>query len=237
VAGRGVARRGTHTQERKLEMEKVKLSILVMDFDLYPRNDISASQVNALCDAIEMGDPIPPILADKKSKRIVDGFHRFKAYTKLKKETVEVVWKTYHNEGELFADAVRLNSTHGRPFDPYDRQRCVQRLLGYKIKPEAISEIVRIPLARIDEITRGFASTTSGKEVVVKHGLIASIGNRRLTKEQVKVNESYSGMQPTFHVNQLIRLIESNLSPQTDTFSDAMDRLCELWKEAKVAVS
>src|SRR5688572_5167258 len=99
-------------------MAKIKISDLVLDFNLYPRNDVSSVNVTSLIDAIEMGDPIPPPVVDKSSKRVIDGFHRVNAYKRLAHQEIEVTFREYKNEKDMFADAVRLNRAHGRAFDP-----------------------------------------------------------------------------------------------------------------------
>jgi hypothetical protein len=214
-------------------MNTIQISELVLDFEVYPRNDVSSQQVASLCDAIEIGDPVPPILVDQKSKRVVDGFHRVRAYERLKRDTIPATFKTYPNEAALFADAVRFNATHGRPFDTYDRQRCVQRLFAYKIKPEGIAEALRISPGKVGEILKGFAATTAGTTIPMKQGLMGVERIRPLTQQQVKANESYSGMQPTFHANQLSMILEANLFPKKENFFAAMDRLCELWGDVR----
>lgn len=54
-------------------------------------------------------------MIEKKSKRIVDGFHRHRVYSRLYgvDHEVEVVEKTYKNDAALFLDAARYNSAHG----------------------------------------------------------------------------------------------------------------------------
>jgi len=93
-------------------MSTIKLADLVLDFEIYPRNDVSSTHVTALVDAFEAGEEIPPIIADAKSKRVVDGFHRVRMHDRLGHETVEVELRTYKNEAALFADAVRLNNQY-----------------------------------------------------------------------------------------------------------------------------
>src|SRR5215813_804283 len=131
--------------QRRPAMTEVKLVELIEDFDIYPRNDVSSTHVSMLCDAISIGDPVPPIVVDKKSKRIVDGFHRYRAYKRIGRDKIPAVWREYKSDAELFADAVRLNAAHGRAFDAYDRKRAILKLEAFGLSPQAISAIVHIP--------------------------------------------------------------------------------------------
>jgi hypothetical protein len=213
-------------------MAQVKLTDLVLDFDLYPRNGLSSPNINSIVDALEMGDPIPPIVADKESKRVVDGFHRYKAHQKLKREKIEVTWRNYKGDAEMFADAVRLNRQHGQPFDTYDLKRSVQRLLEFGLKPKDVSDIVRVPRNRIDVFVGEFAKGPGQRPVVVKGGL-SSLRGRTINQAQVNVNEKYSGYQPAFHVNQLVALLKANIIPETVAFQEGMDELCDLWAQIR----
>lgn len=211
-------------------MAKAKLSDLILDFDLYPRNDISSTHISALFDALQVGTDLPPIIADRKSKRVVDGFHRHRAHQRFGSKKVEVIWREYKNEAQLFIDAVRLNVSHGRPFDTNDRKRAVLRLEEFGLKSSDISDIVRLPKSRIDEFKLALVTGHSGGPVIVKRGLSQHVPKSgTMSKAQEKVNNSWSGAQPTFHVNQLVKLLEAGFRPKTPAFIDGMDRLCELW--------
>src|SRR5271155_2464210 len=61
-------------------MKTIALSELVLDFDIYPRVDVDTTNVSRIQDAITAKVAMPPLVIDKTSKRIIDGFHRYKAY-------------------------------------------------------------------------------------------------------------------------------------------------------------
>lgn len=210
-------------------MASVKLSDLVLDYDVYPRNDISSTHVASLCDALEMGDPVPPITVCRKTKRVSDGFHRYKAHERLKRETIEVVERDYKDDAELFRDAVRLNISHGQPFDSYDRKRAILRLSDFGLELRDISDVVRLPVARVQGFIGDCARGFRGQPVVLKSGLASLLARRTLTQRQEKTNEKWSGYQPAYHVNQLVSLLEAEIAPKTPAFVEGMDRLCELW--------
>ena len=81
-------------------MREIAIAEVVLDFDLYPRSQIDSQHVSSMCEAERAGAEFPPIVIDKKSKRVIDGFHR---YTKQQRvhgpgATIPCVEKTYRNQ-------------------------------------------------------------------------------------------------------------------------------------------
>ena len=97
-------------------MPTVKATELVQDYDLYPRAQVDGYHVREIAEALEAGVSMPPVIAEKGTKRVVDGFHRIRAAQKIHGATakIEVVFKVYGSEAELFREAMRLNADHGR---------------------------------------------------------------------------------------------------------------------------
>ena len=212
-------------------MEQIPLENLIVDFTIYPRNEVSSQTVTGLVDALECGDELPPITVCKKTNRVVDGVHRLEAHKRLKHETISAILKTYKSEAELFAEAVRLNRGHGRALDSYDIKKAIARLGEYGYSKEQIGEIVRVPLAKVEDTTRGFAVAQKGGESIpLKNGLHQFAGER-ITKQQQQVVEHYSGMEGAYHARQLIMLLDADMWKRTPQFIEAMDRLTVLWND------
>lgn len=222
--------------ERSVETKHVKIENLVFDFSLYPRDEVSNQAVTQLMEAYTLGNPVPPMVLESKTYRVVDGFHRGYAQKKLGVEQVEAVIRSYKNEGELFADAVRLNAAHGRAFDNDDRKRAVIKLSDYGYEVDDVSAIVNVTTQKINEWVKGWGTDPAGHPVPVKCGLQHMAG-RKMTKAQVANNDSWSGMQPTFHINQLIRLIKSGSAPKSEQFRASMDELVSLWMKVSEKMS
>jgi len=220
-------------------MSSIKTVDLVLDFSLYPRNDVSSQHVASLVEALQSGNPLPPIVVERKSLRVVDGFHRVKAYQKTRASSVPVILKDYKTDAELFADAVRLNAAHGRSFDTYDRRRAVVRLIELGFKEKEVAEIVRITTPRVADFLKSTCTAQGGETVVVKSGLRSVLLGRTapITKKMTELNRTWSGMEPSFHVNQLISLLGSGVLPGGEGFRNGMDMLVELWAESKKKMS
>jgi ParB-like nuclease family protein len=73
--------------------------------------------------------PLPPILVQRATMRVIDGMHRLSAARLLGRETVEVRFLD-GTEAELFAIAVKANTGHGMPLTLADRQAAASRLIA-----------------------------------------------------------------------------------------------------------
>jgi len=198
-------------------MQTIKAAELVLDFDLYPRNNIDQHNVRCIMDAMELAIEMPPVIADRKTKRVVDGFHRVRAALKRDPDgTVTVIFKMYRTEAELFLDAMRYNAAHGARLDPCDRTRCLLISERLSIPIEAVAGALHVSEGKLGELRQTRTATTSaGLEIPLKR-TIRHMAGRRLTKAQCQVNDRSSGMNQTFYANQLIDLIESNLLDKED---------------------
>ncbi len=197
-------------------MKTMKVSLLVLDFDLYPRQQIDSHHVGEMVAAEEAGVKFPPIVIDKKSKRVTDGWHRVRMKQRLYKENaeIEVIEKTYRNEREMFLDAIRLNASHGRNLSSYDRAHCALRAGELGIKDDVLAGALLVTVARVDALRVNKAATVGTGKAEVTVPIKRTIGHmagKRLTRPQQEANKKLGGMAQLFYVNQLIMLIETDL--------------------------
>ena len=197
-------------------MKTMKVSLLVLDFDLYPRQQIDSHHVGEMVAAEEAGVKFPPIVIDRKSKRVIDGWHRIRMKLRLYKENaeIEVIEKTYRNEREMFLDAIRLNASHGRNLSSYDRAHCALRAGELGIKDDVLAGALLVTVARVDALRVNKAATVGTGKAEVTVPIKRTIGHmagKRLTRPQQEANKKLGGMAQLFYVNQLIMLIETDL--------------------------
>jgi ParB-like chromosome segregation protein Spo0J len=76
------------------------------------------------------GGPLPPILVEQRSMRVIDGAHRVRAAALRGQQTIEARLID-GSEGELFVLAVQANSSHGLPLSLVDRKAAAQRIIGH----------------------------------------------------------------------------------------------------------
>jgi len=58
---------------------------IVYDKSIYPRSKPSTSTINEYADALASGAQFPPIILEKETNKLLDGYHRWKAYLKCQK--------------------------------------------------------------------------------------------------------------------------------------------------------
>lgn len=198
-------------------MRTIKAATLVLDYTLYPRNNVDRHNVLSIKDAIAAGEHMPPAICDKRSTRVTDGFHRVIATLELDPEgTIDVVEKSYKNEQEMFLDAMRLNASHGAKLDSCDRTRCLLIAERLSIPVDSVAGALHVPIDRLGKLRNERTATTSaGLEVPLKR-TFRHMADKRLNKRQIEVNERSSGMNQAFYVNQIIDMLESDLLDKSD---------------------
>jgi len=77
----------------------------------------------------EIEEPLPPILVDRRSMRVIDGIHRLLAMVLKGQETIEVEFFDGSTE-DAFLRGVSANVTHGLPLSQADRKAAATRILA-----------------------------------------------------------------------------------------------------------
>jgi hypothetical protein len=185
---------------------------IVFDATIYPRSGVSSTNVAKMIKAAEVGVRFPDIILEAETHRLVDGWHRCEVNKQRGVPEISAIERVYNTEGDLYADAVRLNIGHGLPLDIYSTRRAVIRLEEYGYTREAISDVIKVPLVEIDKIYRGFAHDEHGAPVAVKGGL-SHLGGRVLSQEQQNTNRNYGGPKATYMAKMLADLLENDMWP------------------------
>jgi hypothetical protein len=203
-------------------MKTMRAAEVVLDFDLYPRNNLDSSNVSNIAEAISAGIEVPPVVIDRKSKRCIDGFHRIKAMLRLHGEEAEitVVEKEYKTEREMFLDAMRYNSTHGAKLDSCDRTRCALIAERLHISADMTAKALNMTVTSLKHLRLTRTAETgpmrNKTEIPLKRTIAGNMAGKTLTKEQAEVNDRLSGMNQSFYANQLIMLIETDMLDTED---------------------
>jgi ParB-like chromosome segregation protein Spo0J len=116
-----------------------------------PRLEGADEQHIALLAEIE--EPLPPILIDRKSMRIIDGVHRFMAASLKGQESIEVEFFD-GSDADAFVRAVEANVQHGLPLTRADRWAAAARILAShsQMSDRAIAEATGLPARRVASI-------------------------------------------------------------------------------------
>ena len=187
---------------------KVAASLLVKDYNVYPRASVDEYHVREIAEAISVEHQLPPIIADRESKRIVDGFHRHAAWQKVHGADVkvEVVWKSYGSEADLFRDAATLNAGHGRILTTYDKARCLGIADQLGLTQDSIADALHMTKERADKLVMT-RLTADGQPL---KNTMRQFAGETLTGSQKETNQKAGGMAPLFYINQVSALLESD---------------------------
>ena len=217
-------------------MKTAKVSSLVLDFEIYPRTDVNSTNVSQIVEATVSGVEMPPVLIDRKSRRVIDGFHRCKAATRINGDDAEVgiIERSFKNDSEMLLEAIRLNSSHGYKLDSCDRTRCVILAAKLQITDSALGQALNVTTDRLAKL-RNTRICPNGKLSVPIKTTIKHMAGQTLTARQKQANDRLSGMGQTFYVNQLIELFEADLIDWTnDQFIARIETLRALIEGALV---
>lgn len=221
-----------------MKTSTIKASELVEDFDLYPRGDVDSSHVASIAEALAAGEAMPPVIACKATKRIVDGFHRRRAAIKFggPDATIEVVFKTYASDGELFLDAMEHNSGHGRRLTSVDAVRSATKAKAFGLDDLVIAKALKMTVERVGALVVD-RTAKCGPAIVSLKQTIRHMAGRKLTKPQQEANRKLSGMNQVFYVNQIITLIENDLlDTENETLMERLQVLQGLMEGLAAAV-
>src|SRR6266700_122704 len=96
--------------------ERISLSELVEDLSIYPRGAVDNVRVDDLCYALDAGNVLPPPLVDRATRKIVDGFHRVRAYRKRLGDdgVIDAELEDFASDAEMLLRSAQLNAVHGK---------------------------------------------------------------------------------------------------------------------------
>lgn len=73
--------------------------------------------------------PLPPILVDRRTMRVIDGMHRLMAASAQGRELIDVIFFD-GSEADAFLRAVQENVAHGLPLSQADRRAAAMRIIA-----------------------------------------------------------------------------------------------------------
>lgn len=231
-----------------VKTETVNIATLLLEYDIYPRHSTSEVRINEYYTSLKAGAKFPPIIADIKTRWVVDGFHRYKMYLKAGVEKVEVEWREFEDKKELIWYAINLNSAHGLKLTTYDQSKCIiigegagmtddeltSALVITKIKFESI-KANRIRQVEISPLTipEGTKEIPKFESVAVKR-IIADATEETVTDEQVSGQKSMGCMRASYYIKEARRILELGVLPVNDINIDIVRHLstsCVNWLE------
>jgi len=214
-----------------MTIKATPIAALVEDTAIYPRHSVDDMHVNGLVMALRAGVTLPPVVAEAKSRRIVDGWHRVRAYRKVlgPQASIDVDLRTYKSEGDLLADAVALNSSHGRRLDRVDQVRAIYLLEEAGVQRERIALVLHIHETRVEQLRVRVAMAEPAEggapETIALKRPVLHLAGTELSKEQRTVHDSMAGTSFLLQAHQLRDALRFDFVNRAD------DRLIEALQE------
>ena len=200
---------------------KVKAIDLVFDWNLWPRQSaqrLDSTNLARMREALRSGFPLPPIIANAKDYRIVDGFHRTRAYLDVFGDEVEMeaLLKDYESDSQMFLEAGATNHHHGLPMSPKDRAHFISKCRHYKLPWPAIAQALNMDAEAIkDFVKKRTAKTESGETIPLSRGAEALAG-KILTPTQEHYARTANGCIPEMYIAMLINALRADGVVYTD---------------------
>jgi ParB-like chromosome segregation protein Spo0J len=115
-----------HGQSTRSVTEVVAVPILSLRPGDSPRLDgVDKGYIELLA---ETETPLPPILVDKRTMRVIDGMHRLMAASLRGWREIDVIYLD-GSEEDVFLRAVQENVAHGLPLSQADRRAAAKRII------------------------------------------------------------------------------------------------------------
>jgi len=187
----------------------MKISELTIDSELYPRIRSGWLTAYQYAQAMKANSIFPPITVGiyREKKYVVDGVHRIEAKKMLKEEYIDAIVKTYKSEKEMFVDAVKLNSAHGRQLSVQEKVRIIDKLKKMRFNLQEISELVKVPIDKIGLLQQRIITGPKGEHIYLKSVLTnVDAGDGTL---QTVDQSSFNVANVTALLTQMIELLES----------------------------
>lgn len=114
-----------HQDTAAWEIQKVSIRSLLSGAS--PR--INGEDDQHICVLAQMNTPLPPILVQRGTMRVIDGMHRLRAAISLGHESIGVRFFD-GTDAEAFVVAVKANIQHGLPLTLADREAAASRIVA-----------------------------------------------------------------------------------------------------------
>ena len=195
--------------------KKMKAAELVLDWSLWPRHEaqsLDSTNVRRLKEARDAGVKLPPVVANAKDFRVVDGFHRIREAMDRDGDdaSISVELRDYESDAVMFLDAARMNAVHGLALSSVDRAHCIIVARRMKVPFPAISAALGMPEDELKEfLAKRSAKTPDGATVALKYGARALAG-LVLTPVQEHYNRTANGTIPEMYARMLINALRAD---------------------------
>ena len=227
------------------EIKKVRALELIMDWNLWPRyeaRELSQPHIKRMKETLEAGGTLPPIIVDKKSNRIIDGFHRTTAHLKLYGDGAEILAdvREYKNETAMVLESAKINCEHGLPLSSQDRVHVIMKLRKMKAPWPVIAEALGMDKEKMRKFFEARIAKTKNGENLPMPAPVSNTLHRKwkkegrddkdqvLTREEEAYTRSAGGVLPVVYARLLSNALRAAACPLTDEERAVLEELRDL---------
>ena len=179
-----------------------ELSELVLDFNLRVRDKENPQVISEYRQAMRSGAKFPPITIEKKSNRIVCGFHRYQAYKGVLEPSDKIMCleETFKSEKEAYRFAVEDNLRHGTRFNTFDKKIIINKMIKYGYSESEICSALQIQEMKLKNLSGQYVFVLrKGKrkeKVPVKGNFPKEFHGTTITAKQYREHEDHDKGTP-----------------------------------------
>lgn len=225
----------------------VNVDKIIVDSELYPRDNWNFQTSYGYSQAMLAGAKFPSVVLALNNGKyyLVDGKHRIEAIKILKHKEVSAEVHVGWSRQQIFEEAVKRNVAHGKALTVHEKRVVALRLRKWNYDPKKISELVQVPLDKLDNfVAQRLVNAITG-EVIAEGGrqveqsrivpTIVKSGIKNLTSENTVNLSTIQNVQPSIYsgsqaslLRQLIKIIKAGL---LDTKNKDVNKLVKELKE------
>lgn len=197
-------------------IERVSVKDLIRDPFYHAREGrLSYAQVGNLVTILRGGGEFPPVVACRTTKKLVSGWHRVAATEQVDGPAgrVLVEWRSYNNNEERLADAIKESADSALPLNGIDKQRLILRGPEVGLDIEKIAVILSVPVESLRRtIHPAHVSKQDGPLMALKRPQQHLTGGVISEAQAQAVNHS-DGRTVAYHAAQIVRQVKNDLVP------------------------
>ncbi|MHC3475035.1 ParB/RepB/Spo0J family partition protein [Streptomyces sp. 7R007] len=151
---------GTSVLAEEREQKVVSVPIAALKRSESPRS--TGEDREHIARLAQVDEPLPPLLVDRGSMRVIDGMHRLGAAIHRGQQRIDVTFFDGTAE-DAFLRAVEANVRHGLPLSVADRRAAAVRIVASHphMSDRAIAQIAGLGAKTVAAIRRGVAGAAS----------------------------------------------------------------------------
>jgi len=224
----------------------IDISKIIVDEELYPRDNWNFQTSYGYSQAMLAGAKFPSIVVALNNGKyyLVDGRHRIEAIRILKHKEISAEVVVGWSRQRIFEEAIKRNVSHGKALTVHEKRVAALKLRNWNYDPKKISELVQVPLDKLENfVAQRLVNSITGEVIaeggrkieshvvpmIVKSGIKnATLGSDWGTQVLQETQHSiYAGSQLSL-LRQLIKIIKAGL---LDTKNKEVNKLVEELKE------